>query len=443
MRFDHSTLRRLLLKTACFGLLIPALSTVRVFAQTAYNEYAGTWLLNPITSNWTCSVFPNLPALVNGCTTTNPGEYGYAYVKPLPVTKFINGASVNKMYFYTEVFGGTHGAGSECVGDNIGLFETPYNHDGVRGSGVIYRGTVRPCDGQYYGLNSAFKDNTLGAIYLTAGVVNVNDPNDNFKRIVFGSSPHNSNEDNGIYFSWSLLVRTNLSNLLLTDVRLAPNPAQAYTWWGFMSFIDKNSPYYFITSPVIVNVLEQIFQYKTGPNTWVSIPIGGTISQTPYYQILRRSMDFSFVRGRWELWVDGTTAQELPPRGGVPPCGFPAHPAPTTTYNNNLTNDASLKTGGATSFYIVSSDFSTTGPWPLYSYGPNNVQDYGTPTSDDIRANPSDYGDDFDFPSRIDLPDGTWGFYTGSSNATVCNYSLASWNFWSGSGIFMTRLVDH
>jgi hypothetical protein len=274
-------------------------------------------------------------------------------------------------------------------------------------------------------------------------VVNVNDPNDNFKRIVLGSSPRNSNEDNGIYFNWSLLVKTNLSNLLLTDVRLAPNPAQSYTWWGFMSFIDKNSPYYFITSPVIVNVLEQLFQYKTGPSTWVSIPIGETISQAPYYQILRRSMDFSYVRGRWELWVDGTTTQELPPRSGVPPCGFPTKPAPTATYTNNLNSDTDLKSGGATSFYIVNSDFSTTGPWPLYSYGPNNVQDYGTPGSDDIRANPSDYTADFDFPSRIDLPDVTWGFYTGSLNATICNYSLASWNLWSGSGISMTRLVDH
>src|SRR5689334_22617637 len=76
MRLIDSNLRPGLLTIACLGLLFSTFGTVRASAQNAYNEYAGTWLLNPVTSNWTCSVFPNLPALINGCTTANPAEYG-------------------------------------------------------------------------------------------------------------------------------------------------------------------------------------------------------------------------------------------------------------------------------------------------------------------------------------------------------------------------------
>jgi hypothetical protein len=98
---------------------------------------------------------------------------------------------------------------------------------------------------------------------------------------------------------------------------------------------------------------------------------------------------------------------------------------------------------------VASSYFATTGPYPLHSYGPNGVQDYGTPTSDDIRPNPSDYSMAFGIPSRADLPDGTWALYTGSLDAVICNYQMLVSNSstmyndaWSGSGILFTRVVN-
>jgi hypothetical protein len=448
------------------------LSLVGVFALLAnsapaqsYNEIASTWFLNPVTSNWTCSIAPGLPPVKSGtgagaCMAASPIDYGFAGVKMVPVTKLINGSLVNRTYFYTQIWGEVAGPGSECGGDTIGLFETGTDHDSLRGSGLIYRGTVRPCDGQYYGISSAFKDPNTGYIDVVSGVTNVNVQNDFGKRIVYGASVPNGSGDNGETFpsTWPLLVRVDnnsLPTISVTDMIVAPHPHMANVWFGFMSFFPY-SPYYFATTPVMINWNNSTFSYLTAPNTWTTIPVGGSISVMPYSQIFTRATNLVYVPGnaRWELWVDGMPGNEIPPRSGVPPCGFPAKPSPTADYNWNLGNSqGQLATGASASFYIVnsvaSSYFATTGPYPLHSYGPNGVQDYGTPTSDDIRPNPSDYSMAFGIPSRADLPDGTWALYTGSLDAVICNYQMLVSNSstmyndaWSGSGILFTRVVN-
>lgn len=441
--------------TNVVSLLLVALPAI---GQSNYNEIASIWLLNPVTSNWTCQVDPQLPPVKSGtgpgaCYATQPSQYGFAYVRSVPVVKSVNGALVNKMYFYTEMFGESAGPGSECFGDSIVLFETPYTHDGVRGSGVIYRGTVRPCDQQFYAVGSAFKDPSSDIIYVTAGLDTETEAAANVHhKIVYASSKPSGGADDGIHFSnWSTLIAvdtTSLPNLNITELQVAIHPQRANNWFGFMSFFPSTASF-FGTTPVLIDWNTNTFQYLTGPTTWTSVPIGGLISQMPYPTIPTRANNLTYVasHARWELWVEGLPSGEGVKRSGVPPCGFPANPQPTATYNRNMSSDGGLDNGSAISFYVVtpvvSTFFSPTGPFALLSDGPNGVQDYGSPGSDDIRPNPADYSVAFDFPNRTDLPDGTWGLYTGSLDATICNNVLGPSDPWSGSGILFTRLENH
>jgi len=416
------------------------LASLPLFAETSQNEIATSWLIDPVAQNWTCSPDPNLPPVPN-CYAVNPKQYAFVGVEAVPVQKLVNGVLTSRMYFYTESWGPIAGASSECAGDNISLFETPYTHAGVRGSGVIYRGTVRPCnDGHHWAVHSAFKDDSLNGIFITAGRA---PDGSTFKELMVGKSFKHSSEDDGIVFTWSQLVTTALPGLDILNTEVRPHPTQPKVWWGFFTFDNHNDASFFAMVPMKIDWNNNTFQYKTGPSTWTSIPIGGAITVLPYSELPSGADSLTYVRGRWELWVDGTTATQLPPRSGVVPCGFPANPQPTSLYTANMLDASRVNQGGSSaSYYVVTPDFVITGPRPLTSKGPNGVSDYGTPASDDVRPNPADYGMAFVNAHRVDVPASSWGLYTGSQDNTICTYNIVDWHPWSGSGIRFTRLED-
>jgi len=421
-------------------VLLLVLATVPVFAETSQNEWSTAWLINPVTQNWTCSPFSVLPPVPN-CYANHPKQYAFVGVEAVPVRKIVNSVMTDRIYFYTESWGAIAGASSECAGDNISLFETPYTLAGVRGNGVIYRGTVRPCDGQHWAIGSGFKDDSLNGIFITAGRA---PDGATFKQLMVGKSFKDAKEDDGVLFDWSTLVTTARADLSIFNTEVRPHPTQAKVWWGFMSFDNHNDATYHAMVPIKIDWNNNTFQYKTSATVWTSIPVGSAITTLPYTQLPSSAGSFANVRGRWELWVDGDPTTQLPPRSGIEPCGFPANPQATAIYSANMLDASRVAQGGSSSaYYVVDVDFTTiTGPRPLTSNGANGFIDYGLPGSDDVRPNVADYAMAFVMPNRVDVLPDIKALFTGSQDSTICSYNIVDWHPWSGSGIRFTRLQD-
>lgn len=422
-------------------LLLLLLGSLPMYAENSQNEWSTAWLINPVTQNWTCSPHPGLPAVPN-CYAPTPRHYAFVGVEAVPVKKLIGGVLTDRMYFYTESWGALGGASSECGGDNITLFETPYTLQGMRGNGVVYRGTVRPCnDGHHWSVGAAFKDNSLNGIFITAGRA---PDGATFKQLMVGKSFKDTTEDDGIIFEWSTLVTTARNDLSIFTAEVRPHPTQSKVWWGFLGFDNVNDATYHAMVPMKIDWNTNTFQYKTGAATWTSIPIGGAITVLPYTQLPSLPNSFVNVRGRWELWVEGTTATQLPSRSGVVPCNFPVDPQPTKLYNANMLDPSRVAQGGSSSAYrVIGVDFTSIGAaQPLTSNGANGLVDWGMMGTDDIRPNPADSAMAFIMAHRVDVPPDVKALFTGSQDNTICSYNLVDWHPWSGSGIRFTRLQD-
>jgi hypothetical protein len=398
-----------------------------VFAESATNEFAGKWFLNPSTQNWTCATEPGLLPIGSGygagkCKAGNSRNLAFISAHPTVQAR----ATGTKYFFYVQVWAAAEGPGSECSGsDTILLFETPYSIAGAKADvAPIYRGTVVPqgdCSGGFsWTFHSVFRDMGFGATYMLAQRVNVAG-GQGFNEIWVGESFGDmAGYDEGIYFQWTKLFGTTIPNHSIYGAYLIPD-AGGLVWRGYL---NNSHPGGWGVTPLIVDWINFNIRYKTGPGAtaWTTIPMYGNITTTlPHIQHHGFVTSYSFVRGRRELHF----SNPVPKSGNRPLPVCPDNP-----YVNN--NNGSLLPGrwdnGQQPYYlVVDSNF-------------NLVQDSRNLYSS-LFPLPSDTGMSHGGVRRVETLAGQTIYY-GSQNWSICNVVLNSWNHWSGAGIRFGRVED-
>jgi hypothetical protein len=426
IRFDRARKREHPLKSFVWLLVVmTALMALPLEAESVSRESAGKWFLNPQTQNWTCATEPGLLTIGTGqgagkCYAGYTNNLAFVHAIPTVRTR----ATGTKYFFYVQVWAAAEGPGSECAGsDTILLFESPYSSAGAMGDvNPIYRGTVVPigdCGGGFsWSFQSVFRDPGFGATYILAQRVDIT-AGQGFDEIWMGKSlPNGQGYDEGIYFSWEKLLKTTLSGHSVYGAYLIPD-AGGYVWRGYLSNSHAGG---WGATPLVVDWLNNNIKYKTGPTTWATIPIGGSMTTTlPYIQHHGFVSDYSLVRGRRELHLTNPVT-----KSGNRPLAV----CNDTPYVNN--NNGSILAGrwdnGQQPYYlVVDSNF-------------NVVQSERNLVSS-LFPLPSDTGFSYGSLKRVETLAGQ-SIYYGSQNWSICNVVLNTWNHWSGSGIRFGSVVD-
>lgn len=384
------------------------------------------WFLDPVAQNWTCAVAPGKASPAT-CRNYAPAYNAFISAEPVKVTK----AGVGSLYyFYVGTWGQISGPTSECVGDGIGIFETPYSASGAKGTAsVIYRGSARPCDGSYWYISSAFYDPYRQSVNVT-GERWLPGSGDPFKHLYVLTSPDSAGYQDGLNFTQTRIVSSGLSNLNLHGLRVKPSPTQNNVWWGFMVYDNTQDPWWLASTKVEINWNTNTVRYLTGASTWTTIAIGGTITVAPYATFSTAVTSFGKSAGRWEAVVEGDGVSQIVPRSGVTPCGSPT-PALYTQNVSGLFDPAHPTSprwnrGSAARIYVVDTSFNVGG---IVMY------------QSTVRPLPADYGWELGNLTRADTAAG-WSAYSGSQSGTICSYDLVDYPFyWSGSGIRWTGVT--
>jgi hypothetical protein len=391
-------------------------------AEVAQNEFSSGWLLNPQTQNWSCSVFDGKTPIGSGtgtgfCKANLVANLGYVYAQPLKVW---NG-SANKYYFYVEEWGAIEGPGSECWGDSILIFEAGYNDSGATGvTNPIYRGTANPssqCSGSssersHWLFTSAVYD--AGSVYLLGQRNKWNGTA--FKDIWLGTSAPAVNGSYGKHFNWSKILQTTIAGHDLIGLYAVPD-ATGRIWRGVLENTHGGG---WGATPVIINWNNNTIQYKTGPSTWATVAVGGSISGAlPYLQQHGFVASFTKVNNRYELWYD-----TLPAPGGSQ---LPMVGCNTTLYNYNGSVLGRDDNGNQHKYVVMDTNLNAI-------LGPLNH------TSSTHPIPSSEVWSIHDPHSANVLGYAGSTMYYGSNDWSICNVQLNDWNPWSGMGIRWGRL---
>jgi hypothetical protein len=396
-----------------------------LLGESGQNEVSGRWFLNPETQNWSCSVVAGKQPVINVGTGVGHCKAGFrenlGYVRAIPLRQSTAGG--DKYYFYVEEWGGVEGPGSECWGDSILIFELPYTADGASGViNPIYRGAAQPAsscpetvaDGpdsgtdpdpnlerSHWTFHSVFKEPGLSTTYLLGQRVRFDG---RFNEVWLGQASE------GLNFIWSRLLHTQRSDLSIYGIYAIPSGGSV--WRGYLSF---SHPGGWGVTPVIVNRSTQQISYWTGDQVWTTVPLGGEITVLPYVQHHGFVTNYTFVRGRYELWFVNPVAKS----GNRPLAVCPDDPY--------LTNNARWGNGQQPYYLVVDSNF-------------NVVQPAKNLTSA-IHPIPSDNGFSVGEVTRTDTLAGPYIYY-GSQDWGVCNIKYLWPGEWSGSGIRVGRVAD-
>lgn len=394
-----------------------------LYGETGQNESESGWFLHPQLQNWSCNVFAGKTPIGSGsgggqCKANFISNLGYVYAQPVKVW---NG-SADKYYFYVQEWGAVEGPGSECWGDSILIFETPYTANGAKASGVnpIYRGTANPpeqCSAtsnerSHWSFGSAFYDSFLGRVYLVGQRVRWDG---GFNEIWLGESIPAANGSYGKSFTWSKLLQTNISGHSIYTLHVVPD-TNAMIWRGFL---DNSHQGGWGATPVIINRAQNTIQYKNINGTWTTIPVGGTMTDLTYIQQPGFTASFVKVNNRYELWY------ETKP---LPGSQRPMVPCPDSPYLTNI-NTAGRGTNGNQLYYVVV-DANLN---PILGPLPQSSSTHPIP-SNELWSTLGPHA-----ANIVGLSGST--MYYGSNDWSICNVTLNDWNAWSGSGIKWGRLT--
>jgi hypothetical protein len=419
--------------TRIAGILIAAaLTATSAYGEIGQNESESGWFLNPQTQNWSCNVFLGKTPIASGfgggaCKANDVANLAYVAAQPVKVW---NG-SAYRYYFYVQEFSSLEGPGSECWGDSILIFETPYTANGAKASGVtpVYRGTANPpehCSGSssersHWAFGSAFYDPNVNRVFLIAQRTKWDGPA--FKDLWIGESAPEADGSYGKRFTWTKMLQTTMNDHAMFRAFFVPDTGQ-WIWRGFMA---NQLGLAVGGTPIIINRAQGTLQYKTGPSTWVTLAFPGTIdnnSPPPYIQHASFMSSFVKVNNRFELWWD-----DKQPSGSQ----RPMVPCPDTPYLTNASSagrngDSQGPKGSNLSYIVLDANLTPiSGPFPLSSdthpLPANELWSVIEPHSANI----------------VNLAGST--LYYGSNDWSICNVPLNTWNAWSGSGIKWGRLV--
>jgi hypothetical protein len=406
-------------------------------AETTLQEFAGVWFINPLTQNWTCSIALGRPPGPADCREVAVSSLAFVAAEPIAATVLENGQLVNKYVVYAGEWGGVQGPGSECPGDSVMLFLSPYTADGAKGVGLVYRGVVQPScgtlpSGSNWALHSVFRDNARGGIQVTAGRTDLYcQAVGCFEELWLGSGTRSGGADVPHDLRWSLLVRSGLANVDLINLHLTK--VAANDWRGLMTYHNLNPAPWQEATPVKINWSANTFSYKTGPSTWTSISIGGSITAMPWSMFQSEIHSFDFVSNRYEVWLEGTPTAQFPARSGNRPNTCPDDPYLTNMSNMDTDQNGQLEPrwtlGQAQSYAVLDVDF-------------NLIKPLATMQST-VHPVPADFSFSLGNIARVDNPHLGRAVYYASQDYGICQHKyLNDWGHWSGSGIRVGRLQD-
>jgi hypothetical protein len=379
-----------------------------------YTETTKWWFINTLNPNWTCADNSE------PCYPTGPNYSAFVGVYMIRYA--------GTLYAYVQGGGNPGPCATTAGGDNFCVFTAPDTAPGWTGQGLsLVNQRPRPDDGRFWQLSSGFYDtNTFNEFVLLAGRYD----GASFSTITESDLELGRSTD-GIHFNWSVLLTSNPAQVgfWVTNFALVPHPTTPKLWVGMLNFVASNGEGFTTFCKIDWNASLIWLQDSTG--TWRSIPVGGTLTFSPYTSQFGGVSNIQAVTlgttTRLEAWQSGVVSGQ---GSGIQnnPCA-PGYPNGVAT-SQYLTNRSNPQQAGSSAAMFRVFDPNALAWAPGSSW---------TEISSQVRGLPSDYVQALGYDAfRSNMP-GRYYLYTGSKDNVIC-ISPLRWSPWAGDGILVTKM---